>query len=389
MKKHLIIILLLLSGCAATPPQPINIAEQQKPTESHKDAITARPDTEPKPLTPKGSIDDVSLQEIKISFVGDLMLGSRVKDAIYKNGCDRSFSGTKKALESSDAIIINLETAVTTGGKKFNKQRTFHADPTHLDCLTDRHPNVIANLANNHIGDYGPSGVQDTLDHLKTVWIDFFWAGKNQKEAYKLFTFTQQKTKIWLIWQTCIQPPAFRAQPDKAGNAQRDKEKLLSNIKEAKDQNIDVLIFNGHCGKEYRDTPHQLQTDMYHFAIDNGVDLVIGHHPHRYQGIEMYKGNAIFYSLGNFISDIFRWHRTQEGIIVTVTITDKKVTQAEIIPVDIEGFGKTTLASNQQKKRIRKELYQLGRDASVMRPPFQDTPTLLSGKILFDTKKTN
>jgi len=302
-------------------------------------------------------------QPVSISFVGDVMLGSRVKSEIYKNSCKSVFNWTKYFFSDKDLIVANLETSVGTWWKRYNKKYTFQADPLHLGCINRWHPFVIANLANNHIGDYGRIWTKDTIKHLEQYNIPYFGAGRDKKEAYNIKILTIKNTKIWLIWQTCVQPSSFEARQrtgqNNYWNAQFNKKELLINISKAKNNDVDVIVFNWHCGKEYTEWPHSKQSDMYHFAIDQWVDLVVGHHSHRIQWIEIYKWKAIFYSLGNFISDIFRWKKTQQWLIATVTILNKRIQKIILTPVNIFGYGETKLSIPKEREYVLWSLYDM------------------------------
>jgi poly-gamma-glutamate synthesis protein (capsule biosynthesis protein) len=114
-----------------------------------------------------------------------------------------------------------------------------------------------------------------------------------------------------------------------------------------------------HCWVEYTNGPNQIQKEYAHFAIDSWADLVIWHHPHRYQPVEIYNNKLIFYSLGDYIFDIFRGRRTQEGIIANIIISDKKIIWAEIIPTYTEGYWNTILSETNRKEFVLNELYEI------------------------------
>jgi poly-gamma-glutamate synthesis protein (capsule biosynthesis protein) len=254
---------------------------------------------------------------------------------------------------------LNLETTITDSIPKINKTYTFKADKNHLEWLKKFNKNLYVNLANNHIWDYKEQWMLDTMNNLDDYDIWYFWLWKNIEEANKMKIVEIKWNKIWLIWQNCISPVSYKAWINKIWSAFFDKERLKSEIEKARENKVDIIILNAHCWIEYTNWPNKTQKDYYHFAIDNWVDLVIWHHPHWYQWIEKYKWKIIFYSLWDYIFDIFRWRRTQEWIIADIEIKDKKIHKINIEAVHIYGFWNTKLATKKQKKVILDELQQI------------------------------
>ena len=114
----------------------------------------------------------------------------------------------------------------------------------------------------------------------------------------------------------------------------------------------DVVIVSIHAGVEYTRKPTQEQVDFAHLAIDSGADVVIGHHPHWIQTIEIYKNKPIFYSLGNFVFDQEWSLDTKEGLIVQLTFNSSQLTKAELVPVIIENFCCPRIADDEEKTAI-------------------------------------
>ncbi len=296
---------------------------------------------------------------INITFLWDVMIWWRVRDAINKKWYEYVFSWTQDFLSKKDLLVLNLETSVTESNKKKNKTYTFKADKYHLNGLKSFNKKIYVNLANNHVWDFWEEWMIDTINNLNEYNIDFFWLWNNINEANKIKIITIGDTKIWLIWQNCINPISFKAWENKIWTAFFDKVILKNEIDKARLDNVDLLILNWHCWIEYSNSPNKTQIDYYHYAIDNGIDLIIWHHPHWYQWIEKYKWKIIFYSLGDYVFDIFRWRRTQEGIIADIFIKNKKINKINIEAVHIYDYWNTKLATSEQKKVILDELQLL------------------------------
>lgn len=298
-------------------------------------------------------------RDIEIAFLWDVMIGSRVWEAMETKWQDYVYSWTKDYLSEKDAVILNLETTVTDSEEKVNKTYTFKAKAEHLQWLSEFNENLVVNLANNHIWDYKQDWIIDTINNLDNYNIKYFWAWENKSLADQIKIITVEWVKIWLIWQTCVNPVSFWATDSSAGNSRFDKDLILQEINIAQDNSVDIIVYNMHCWTEYTNWPNALQVEYAHFAIDNWADLVIWHHPHWYQPVEIYKEKLIFYSLWDYIFDIFRGRRTQEGIIANIKISDKKIIWAEIIPTYTQSYWNTVLSDSRRKDYALNELYNI------------------------------
>ena len=308
------------------------------------------------------TVDEIIYKkDIEIAFLWDVMIGSRVWDAMDENWPDYVYGWTRDFLSEKDAVILNLETSVTDREEKINKTYTFKAKSEYLEWLKSFNKNLVVNLANNHIWDYTASWIVDTVNNLDDYKIEYFWAWKNKSEADAVKIIEIEWVKIWLIWQTCVNPVSFWATQNKAGNSRFNKEIILQEINRAQEDNVDIIVYNMHCWIEYTNGPNAQQVEFAHFAIDNWVDLVIWHHPHWYQPVEIYKEKLIFYSLWDYIFDIFRGRRTQEGIIANIKISDKKIIWAEIIPTYTENYWNTVISDKKRRDFALNELYQISK----------------------------
>lgn len=300
-------------------------------------------------------------KDIEITFLWDVMIGSRVWDAMDKNWADYVYWGTRDFLSQKDAVILNLETTVTNREEKINKTYTFKAKNKHLEWLKQFNDKLIANLANNHIWDYKSEWVIDTINNLENNDIEYFgaWINKTKADAVKIITV--EWVNIALIWQTCVNPISFWANETKAGNSRFNKDVILQEIKTSQENNSDIIVYNMHCWTEYTNWPNSIQKEYAYFAIDNWADLVIWHHPHWYQPVEIYKDKLIFYSLWDYIFDIFRGRRTQEGIIANIKISDKKIIWAEIIPTYTQNYWNTVISDEKRRDFALNELYEISK----------------------------
>lgn len=309
--------------------------------------------------------EDTSLS---VAFLWDVMIWGRVGENIDKKWMWAVVDGTKWYLSKRDAVVMNLETTVTDQTKKMHKTYTFKAKPEHLEWLKAFNEKLVVNLANNHMYDFFEEWLKDTLVNLDNAWVDYHWAWNNAEEAY-----SYKMSQIWVykfafLWQNCVWPVRAEANEHKAWIAFFNEKKLEEQIKLAKEK-ADFVVFSAHCWTEYSDAITSKQRTMYKKAIDFGADVVMAHHPHWYQAVEKYKDKMIFYSLWDYIFDIHRNTRAEEGLIVTMNIEDWEIKNYVIIPTVIKWFGETYFPTKQKRKEILNNLYKISKK-------FGDNPTL-------------
>ena len=226
--------------------------------------------------------------QITVSSMGDCTLGtdenfnpSTSFNAYYNaQGPDYFFKNVRSILEEDDLSIINLEGTFTNSDQRQEKTFAFKADPEYVSILTGSSIEA-ANLANNHSRDYGEESYTDTVETLEQAGIASF--GYDQVDILEVNGVKVGLTGIYELAEHL----------DK-------QEEVRTNIAALKEAGAQVVIVNFHWGIEKEYLPNDTQKTLAHLAIDEGADLVIGHHPHVLQGIERYKGKYIAYSLGNF-----------------------------------------------------------------------------------------
>lgn len=225
---------------------------------------------------------------ITISVVGDCTLGTdenfnyaRSLNAYYeKNGPAYFLKNVKSIFESDDLTIANLEGTFTDLKTRADKTYAFKGPAEFVKILTSSSVEAVT-LANNHSRDYGMQSLTDTRNTLDSAGVIHF--------GYDVTKVVEVKgIKVGLV--------GIYELIDHTGRAQQVKD----NIAKVKSEGADIVIVIFHWGIERDAAPNSHQTMLGRLAIDEGADLVCGHHPHVLQGIETYKGKNIVYSLGNF-----------------------------------------------------------------------------------------
>ena len=260
-----------------------------KPTSEEVSATTADSLAEPS-LTEALSETQPESKEVQItvSLMGDCTLGTDENFAydtslnayfLYQ-GADYFFENVRSILEADDLSIINMEGHLTESTARNGELFAFKGDPEFVNILSGSSVEA-ANLANNHSHDYGEQSFTDTKKILEDAGIS---------------TFGYDDTAIVTVKGINVGLVGIYELHDHLERMQQ----LKDNIAKVKADGADLIIAIFHWGNERETVPDYNQMTLAHAAIDNGADLVIGHHPHVLQGIEEYRGKYIAYSLGNF-----------------------------------------------------------------------------------------
>lgn len=208
-------------------------------------------------------------------------------------------------LSGAEVVLANLETPVASGGRPDPAQDphiTFRAAPETLDVLKGIGVNVVA-LGNNHALDYGEDALVETLEHLDAAGIKRVGAGRDYEEANAPLLLDCQGRRVAILSYAFVYSVNTRmATRSRPGIADHRVDRILPRIRHLAASGYDVIV-TIHWGFEYRFYPLPYQMRQARRMIDEGARMVLGHGPHYPQGIEVYRGRDIVYSLGNFIFD--------------------------------------------------------------------------------------
>jgi gamma-polyglutamate biosynthesis protein CapA len=255
------------------------------------------------------------IKETKIYFVGDMMLDRGVENSVIKNfdGNYHKLFENLSYLKEADILFANLEGPISDKGNNVGSKYSFHMDPKVLPAIVDAGFTIVS-FSNNHVGDWNIKAFLDTLTNLSDFGILQTGAGINKKEAEKPTIILRNDTIFGFLSFSDVGPNWLEAKEDKPGILIASDPHLEEIITKAK-ETVDILIVSFHFGEEYKTIHNQRQENLAHSAIDAGADLIIGHHPHVIQDIEIYKEKPIVYSLGNFIFDQYFSKETMEGML--------------------------------------------------------------------------
>jgi poly-gamma-glutamate synthesis protein (capsule biosynthesis protein) len=264
-------------------------------------------------------------QEVTLLFAGDAMQHQSQIDHAFRDGrYDYSsyFQYLKEEITSADLAIVNLE--VTLAGKPYKGYPQFSAPDEYAWALKEAGFDIFLN-ANNHIVDRGNAGVLRTLSTLDSRAILHTGVFKNAMEKEQNYPLIVEKKGICFAFLNYTYATnGFYASPPVIVNYIR-KDSIRKDIQKAKRLGADVIIAHMHWGVEYKMIQNKAQEDLAKFMIREGVDLIIGAHPHVIQPSKVVTdslGNidqVIVYSLGNLISGMIA-PNTDGGQLLKVTL---------------------------------------------------------------------
>ena len=225
---------------------------------------------------------------LTLSVVGDCTLGTDETfdydtslNAYYENyGADYFLQNVKDIFSADDLTIANFEGTLTDSDEREDKTFAFKAPASYASILTGGSVEAV-NTANNHSHDYGEQSFDDTLAALDDAGIVHF--GYDETAVMDVKGIKVGLVGIYELYD----------------HLEREQQ-LKDNIAKVKADGAQLIVVIFHWGNETETVPDSNQTTLGRIAIDEGADLVCGHHPHVLQGIETYKGKNIVYSLGNF-----------------------------------------------------------------------------------------
>ncbi len=249
---------------------------------------------------------------VTVGLVGDLGLGRHITTtARSKKDFNWSFVNISPWLAENDFTLANLESPIITDCP-FGPTGTFTfcGDTQFVPYL--KNYKFVFNLNNNHILNYGQSGLSQTKDLLIT---DYFYDN--------FYTKTVNGITFGFLGYDFVSYPKL------------DTNEIISQIKKFGPQ-VDHLIVSIHWGNEYLLQPEKWRTDLAHRLIDAGADIIHGHHPHVWQNYEIYQGKYIFYSFGNFIFDQSWSYNTSHSQIARLSFSKNEIYDLLLYPIEIK-----------------------------------------------------
>jgi len=296
-----------------------------------------------------------------------------------------------------DLRIVNLETAVTQGGPPAPKGINYRMHPANLPCLK-RFDVDCCVLANNHVLDWGVTGLLETLDALRAAGLTTAGAGRSAAEAWAPAQLDLPGKGRVLVFATALPsggvPRRWAAGAQRAGVAVIDDLSPQSLAATAariagRRQAADAVVVSLHWGANWG---YEVSTAERAFAqglIDQaGADVVYGHSSHHPKGIEIHRGRPIFYGCGDFLNDYegisgYESYRGDLSLLYLVTLSgpgggpDRRCRGVEMVPFRIRRFRLEAVAPDERRwlqQRMDRECRRFGGRVSL-----QEAGLTLSG----------
>lgn len=313
----------------------------------------------------------------RLLFVGDIAPGTLRED---------NLAVTKEWLASLDFHrgVGNLETPLTTRGRPATKLVAWRSPPQAAHLLRDLGIDVVS-LANNHALDYGVEGLANTLEALAQAEVDVAGAGMDLDQALApaLLEFDRW-TRVALVAVACTLPLGFSAGKDRPGvvpirittsyvfdpidlqeepgcsptfihtkTDPDDVSQICQQLAVLKKEGY-VVVVSIHWGNAFQKRLAEYQRPLARALVEAGGDLIVGHHPHTFHGVEIMGRSVILYSLGDFVMDAelvnrahqslpqgmaATWNMSPESLAITVDILNGSISNIEVYPVIIDAQG--------------------------------------------------
>jgi poly-gamma-glutamate capsule biosynthesis protein CapA/YwtB (metallophosphatase superfamily) len=311
---------------------------------------------------------------MRLLFVGDVMLGRLVNEALRRGPPAFPWGDTLPVFQGADVRFCNLECVLSDRGTPWTatpKAFHFRSDAKSSAVLRAAHIDAVA-LANNHTLDYGDEALADTLAALDAAGIQHAGAGGSFDQAARPAVIATTAGRVGLLAFTDNEP-AWEATPDQPGVlyvpvdvADARARHLLDHVRQTR-QMVDFLIVAAHWGSNWGYGAPREHVVFGHAVIDAGADVVFGHSAHVFRGIEIYRRRPILYSAGNFIDDyaVDPVERNDESCIVVLETHQLDPQRLQVYPTVIEDFH-ARLAPDRWAADIARTLRRLCADLGTM-----------------------
>jgi poly-gamma-glutamate capsule biosynthesis protein CapA/YwtB (metallophosphatase superfamily) len=298
------------------------------------------------------SQDSLSSENIEknatLIFAGDLNFAEHFEYAQKKGEFDPFENWS--CIGEYDLMMVNLENAVTSSDDSVRKEFVFKMKPEFLSYFKNVSISIVT-CANNHTGDFKVRGIIETIEHLDSAGIRHVGIGKNLIEASQPVIESVQGIHIGFLGYAEI--GTFIASDTRPGRMPVRKNSIIEDIRTLRDK-VDFIVVNLHWGEELALFPGEKQIKLAHSLVDAGADVIVGHHPHVLQGIEVYKDKVIAYSMGNFIFGGNNKSADSETAVLKAVFTKTKM-DIHPIPVRIHSW-QAECADNNSAKRVTDRL---------------------------------
>lgn len=315
---------------------------------------------------------------VTLLFAGDVMLGRQVGESLQQRSPASLWGDLPQVRQTADLFLVNLECALTHRTERWSdggsKPFYFRADPRAVDALTAARVGFVS-VANNHIGDFGPDGLRDTLAVLDRAGIAHAGAGGDRGDAREPARLTIDGCRLSVV-AFADYPAEWRAGPTSPGLnytpvslQSEDFAEVARQIAAARER-ADVVVFSIHWGPNMRAWPSPDFRAFAHAVIDAGADVFWGHSAHVVQGVELHHGHPILYDTGDLVDDyaVDPHLRNDLSALFLVRLRPPVIDEVEILPVRIADLQVNVARGRERDwfvSRFRARCAELDADVAV------------------------
>jgi len=294
---------------------------------------------------------------VSLLAVGDLAFHKKAFEAMGRESPRYILEPVRDLIRAADVAVGNLESVLIEAPySPLSSKACLISGLKALEGLEDAGFNVLT-FANNHVLDAGPEGLVECLEGLESAGFHTTGSGRNAAEAR--IPVTYEVGDFRFRFHAFSYGQGQIAGPGKAGCNESRLRGILRDLREFKQEN-DIPVVCLHMDAEFQATPAPDRMEMCHKLAEAGVPIILCHHPHVPQGIEVFKGSLIVYSLGNYVFPIsanMRKNSTECHLSfhIEIHVDLHGPVKATLVPVTIDNDGRPIPATGSE----RKELLQL------------------------------
>ncbi|MFF4236226.1 CapA family protein [Actinomadura geliboluensis] len=277
-------------------------------------------------------------EPIIIAFGGDTHFEGQLRARL--GNPSTALGPVARQLRAADFTMLNLETAITTGGTPApGKQYAFRAPATAFKALKAAGVDVVS-MANNHGMDFMDGGLRDSLAAIKRTGFPVVGIGKDEDDAFKPYRVTVKGNKLAVVGATQVLDDnliqAWTATDTKGGLASaKNVPRMVQAVKEAR-KGSDVVIVHLHWGAELQPCPLPRQKELAQQLVEAGADIIVGGHAHIPLGGGYMDNAYVHYGMGNFVFYSANGQTAKSGVLF-LKVQDGKVTKDKWSPALISG----------------------------------------------------
>jgi poly-gamma-glutamate capsule biosynthesis protein CapA/YwtB (metallophosphatase superfamily) len=368
----------LIIGCFALAALVVSVYGLTPSNPPIKNEVVVKSATVENPVQ-TGDVTEASTQEdalpLSLGLGGDVCFGLDVADLITAEGPGYPWTEIAPMLKTYDLTAVNLEGPLCRGGESNPNQPSLKVKGDIVCAAPMAEAGVSAVfLANDHIMDYGSKGLEETLNILHGLDLKACGAGSSKKVAQEALVMDADNgARIALLNFCDVAQSSYAAGDDSPGLSAADAVRIGELVEQAK-QEVPYVVVIFHWGAMGSSGITSRQRELAHASILAGADLVVGSHPHLVQGLELYEGVPIIYSLGNLVFSA-QSEEGKNGIFAGCQFDGGRLISLEIVPLQVNK-GKPIPLFGEQAERLLRDLAATSPGVDLVISPQTGTASL-------------